>query len=432
MDYEPRKTVTTIEKPDKLASSKFKKIKISKKQFIVLAVIAVVFFVIIFLLIFFVRKKTDSDTPGNITDQSSSQSQQQKTHLRLIATGDMIPHDAINERAKQSDGSYEYSNMFGEMGLLFKKSDIRFCNQAVLAGANGFGVSGYPVFNSPTEFSRDMTELGCNVINTGSNHTNDLSQKEIDTSLNNWDKLDVKAVAGANRSKDELNKIRYFEADGVKFSFLSYTTYSNKPSSNGYSVTMYDAGLAKSQITQAKSNSDIVIVSMRWGTEYSSDINENQKKLSKELADMGVDIVFGHGPHVLEPVDQITNKDNHKTLVWYSLGNFFNAQLELEALFNGIAVLDINLSTKTVDGISYLPVYMHYEWSESEKAQNDLMARKNFNMFTFEDGQSALESSQNKTTFDEQRNRISATLNQLSKVKIINKDQYLNYSPVQD
>lgn len=369
---------------------------------------------------------------GSANDTVSGDSPETKTEstgkkrLRFIATGDMIPHDAINQAAKQEDGSYEYSSMFGEMKSLFDDADVRFCNQAVLGGGVEFGITGYPSFNAPTEFSRDMNELGCNVVNTGSNHTNDFNQQVISASVAAWDdQPNMYAVAGANRSDEEKQKVRYFESKGVKFAFVSYTTYSNEPSPNSYSVTMYNEELARTQLAEARSKADIVITSMRWGTEYSSEVNAQQKTWAKTVTNLGADIVVGHGPHVLEPVERLTTTDGREAIVWYSLGNFFNAQLDPEALFNGIAAMDINPDTKKIETAQYLPVYMHYEWTAADKAKQNLLARKNFSMYTFEDGQEALAVSQNDTTFDEQKARIQATLNKLTTIKLLTKEEFL-------
>ncbi len=359
-------------------------------------------------------------------DKKSVSKSTYNNNIKFIATGDMIPHDAINQEAKQPDGSYNYTPMFGDMSTLFEKSDLRFCNQAVLGGGTKFGISGYPKFNSPTEFSRDMAKLGCNLINTGSNHTNDFDQSVITSSVEAWQGLPgVYAVAGANKSDSQKQKVNYFEIKGVKFAFLSYTTYSNEPPINDYSVTMYSDELAKKQLTEAKSNADIVIVSMRWGTEYSSDANQSQKQLALKLANFGADVILGHGSHTLQPVEQINLDDGRKAIVWYSLGNFLNAQLDPPSLFNGIAVMNIATDSKQISIEGYLPVYMHYEWTAEQKAKVDLLARHNFRLYTFDEGQSALGKSQNNTTFEEQLNRIKTTLNQETEIKILTKDQYL-------
>ncbi len=398
-----------------------------KKSRLKISVLVLILVVLAFVLYWFLVRQNSNVVVNDKNSPSLSTGQKQdKPRIRLIATGDMIPHDAINKEAKQSDGSYEYSQMFGDMKRYFDNSDVRFCNQAVLGGGTEFGISGYPKFNSPTEFARDMAELGCNVINTGSNHVNDFGQDVISASVSAWDGLaGVKAVAGANRSLAEMQKVKYFEVKGVKFAFVSYTTYTNEPSPNGYSVTMYSDTLASQQLTEARQKADIVIASLRWGTEYSAEVNAMQKSLAPKLANFGADIILGHGPHVLQPAEKLTLDDGREAFVWYSLGNFLNAQLEPPSLFNGIATMDINPDTKKIERLEYLPIYMHYEWTAEEKARGNLLSRHNFRLYSFEDGQEAIEKSQNNTTLDEQKERIKQVLNKLTEVKLISKDEYL-------
>jgi poly-gamma-glutamate synthesis protein (capsule biosynthesis protein) len=188
---------------------------------------------------------------------------------------------------------------------------------------------------------------------------------------------------------------------------------------------MYSSSLAKQQLAEARQKAGIVLVSMRWGTEYSPNINAQQKAQAKEVADFGADVILGHGPHVLEPVEAITLDDGRKAYVWYSLGNFFNAQLDPETLFNGIAVMDIDPQTKKIAQPIYLPVYMHYEWSKADKAAGKLLTRKNFSMYTFDDAAAPLAKSVNQTTLEAQKKRITDTLNKLTTIKLISKDQYL-------
>lgn len=399
--------------------------KRSKKK-LVLSLVAVLVIGLMAAGVYLVFFKQGASAPAQTESETTEPETNEKRRVRLIATGDMIPHDAINAVAKQANGEYEYSLMFGDMKTLFDNADVRFCNQAVLGGGVEYGITGYPKFNSPTEFSRDMAELGCNVINTGTNHTNDFKQEVISASVNAWDGLPgVKAVAGANASANDKQQVRYFEVKGVKFAFVSYTTYSNEPGPTNYSVTMYEPSLAKQQLAEARSKADIVLVSMRWGTEYSQDVNQQQKTWARQVANLGADIVLGHGPHVLEPTEELTLDDGRKAYVWYSLGNFLNAQLEAETLFNGIAVMDIDPETKKIAGMNYLPVYMHYEWSAADKAAGKLLTRKNFSMYTFDDAEQPLAKSVNETTLEAQQERIESTLNKLTTVKLLSKEEYL-------
>lgn len=347
------------------------------------------------------------------------------TSLRLIASGDTIAHDAINNAAKQVDGTYNYYQFMKPMQPYFDKSAIRFCNQAVPSAGVEFGIRGYPVFNAPLEVSRDMQELGCNVINAGTNHTFDVGQSAIDAQLNYWDTLpDVLAVAGANRSEADRQKVRYFESHGIRFAFVAYSTYTNIAVRNTYGLTMYDALLAEQQISEARTKADIVLVSMRWGTEYATTVNAEQQAISQQLASWGADVILGHGPHVVQPVEKLNGPNGRTCLVWYSLGNFLNAQVPVESLVNGLAVMDIDIATKQLKEPAYLPIYMHYEWTAEQKAAEALLTRKNFSLVALDEAKELLARSQNNTTVQAQIDRLQAILNQRTPVELLTSRTY--------
>ncbi len=397
--------------------------KLNLKVIIVVLILIVLLVVVIALLLKTRQNKTPSSSITETTTGTGNEINSNR--LRVIATGDMIPHDSLNANAKQDNG-YDYLQFMKNMQKYFELADVRFCNQAVLGAGEKYGITGYPVFNSPTEFSRDMQKVGCNLINTGSNHTNDKTQDVIDASVAVWDGLpNILAVAGANRSTEEMQKVRTFEVKGVKFAFLSYTTYSNTPGKNSYGLTLYSEEFAKKQLSEAKAKADIIIVSMRWGTEYSDQINATQNSQSQFLADNGADIVLGHGPHILQPVKKLKAKSGKSTYVWYSLGNFLNAQLEATGLINGFAVMDIDTQSKTITDVGYLPTYVHYEWTQAQKAREDLLARKNFSMHLLEDSDELIAKSQLGTSVDEQTKRIRSILNKHTSVDILSEEQYL-------
>lgn len=368
-----------------------------------------------------------SNRPPGVTTQSAeatTEAPTTPTSLRLIAAGDFVPHDTINQAAKEND-SYNYLKLMQNLKPFFEKADVKFCNNPVPAAGASLGITGYPSFNAPTEFSRDAAALGCNVINFGSNHTFDKGQAGIDATLNYWDTLPkVMAVSGANRTVEEQNKIRYFKSQGLKFALLGYTSYTNSKPPNGYGVNGFSKELASKQLAEARPNADIVLVSMRWGTEYSPNLVAFQDETAQFLADNGADIVLGHGPHVLQPVKKLTGQGGRETIVWFSLGNFINSQLQVETLFGCIAVMDIDIATKTVSSVACLPFYMHYEWTAEEKARNDLGKRRNAGMFTLGTATEPLARSQNKTTVEAQLQRISDLLNKFIAVKILRDSEY--------
>ena len=77
--------------------------------------------------------------------------------------------------------------------------------------------------------------------------------------------------------------------------------------------------------------SDITVVSFHFGEEYQTQPSETQKLIAQSAIDAGADIVIGHHPHVIQPVEQY--KDGW--IAW-SLGNF---------------VFDQGFSKETMEGL---------------------------------------------------------------------------------
>ncbi len=331
------------------------------------------------------------------------------TSIRMFATGDFIAHDSLNAAAIKDNGTYDYLPLMKDFVPILAKADVRYCNDPILNGGKQFGITGYPVFNSPAEFVRDMGKVGCNVVSTASNHSFDKTQEVISASVFNWEAVPgMLAVAGQNRTEAERTTVHYFTIKGVKFAFLAYTTYSNKPVGNSFGVNVFSEEFASTQIKEAKrEGAQFIITSMRWGTEYSSEVNAAQKAQAQFLANQGVDLVLGHGPHVLQAVDEVVGASGKKTLVWYSLGNFINTQIPPETLFNGIGVMDIDIQTKKITKTQYLPIYMHYKWNAVQAAAEDLDARYDVKLMLLENAtQSMLDAQQLKTTIPAQKERM--------------------------
>ncbi len=383
-------------------------------------------------LLFSHSNKAAAPAKSSASSAASTASDPHPNRIRVLAAGDFIAHDTINEWAKQADGSYNYMPMMNNFTDIFHAADIRFCNDANLNGGAAYGISGWPKFNSPTEFATDMGKVGCNLVSDGTNHSFDRNQDAINASIDAWNAVpNMLAVVGQNKNIAEHDAVHYFTIKGVKFAFLAYTTYLNTdaPAQNNYGVNVYSDAFAKQQIDTAKANgAQIIIASVRWGVEYSTAISDSQKQTAQFLADQGVSLILGHGSHELEPVQTLIGSGGNKTVVWYSLGDFINTQLPAETLFNGLAVIDYDKSTKQITDMSFLPIYMHYEWTAQQAARqnnDDLLARHNLQMYLLDDTtQAMIDSQQLKTTVAAQRERIQNTLNTNEQIPLITRAEY--------
>lgn len=371
---------------------------------------------------FYFYKKKQSNQTAPVASQEPTTQEAAPTltgTIKMLVTGDFSAYDSVNTAAKTGAG-YNYLPIMAPMKPVFDKYELRFCNQATMGGGISLGISGYPIFNAPTEWSKGLEDLGCNIINMGTNHTNDKGQDAINAAVTYYDgKKNILALAGANRSAEEQNKIKYFTHKQVKFAFLSYTTSSLKPPSQPFSINLYNADTAKKQVEEARKEAQFVIVAMNWGKEDSGEVQPEQETIAQALVTAGADLVVGNGPHVVQPAKILNGTGGRQGLVWFSLGNAVNSQLPSDNLFGGVGVVDIDIATQNMTNPGFLPTYMHYEWTAEQKRKPDLNARKNLLWYPLDAAKDALAKSQNGTTVEAQTERLKGIITRFAPIKML-------------
>lgn len=373
---------------------------------------------------YFVSTKSDTDQPETTSQtntETSDKTPEENQPIKIIAAGDMLPHDTVNLRAETED-SYDYTQFFSLVPQL-KSGDVRFCNQESPSAGESFGISGYPSFNAPIEFSRDLERAGCNLINLANNHIADRGQSGIDATLNTWGSLNTLAFTGANSSPDEQNTPKYFTVRDKKFAFIAFTDLSNNQVSS-HSVNMFSNDLVSKLSAEAAANADFVIASAHWGVEDSSVPTSAQQSWAQLMADSGVDLILGSGPHVLQPVDTLSTPDGRTVPVWYSLGNFLSTQLTIEQLTGGVASIELDPDSLKVTGMTFMPTYMHYEWTAEQAANEDLLARDGLLLHPLDQAESALASSLFDTNVADLTKSVEVVINQNGKVNIVNSSEF--------
>lgn len=387
--------------------------RMNKRIIIVFASILVLGAVVIAVLLFLLKPTAENDTAN--TNSPAPASQPQSTTVKLAAMGDMLAHDTIINNAK-SGNTYDFGRYFQHIRTLYDDADLVFCNQEGPSAGPAYGISGYPVFNAPTEFSDGLkSDAGCNLINLANNHLGDKGVAATNQTIANWQRLNPLAATGANQSSADQKKVALTEVNGIKFSLLGFADFNNNRSTPSYSVNLYhDTALVQELVKSARANSDVVVVSMHWGTEDSPQINADQRAQVAKLASLGVDLVIGTGPHVLQPVEVVSRPDGGDMVVWYSLGNMLSSQLYIPQLFSGIATMDIKMDPSTqkisIENLGFIPTYMHYEWTAAEEAASLLLARRNPMIYPLSEAAVPLAKSNNRTTVEAQRNYIISIL----------------------
>lgn len=251
---------------------------------------------------------------------------------KMIMVGDALIHDRLYNTVRNEDGSYDFKPTIQYIKPIITKYDLKYYNQETILGGAELGYSSYPQFNSPNEVGDAFLDAGFNLVSLATNHTMDKGERGVLNSVNYWKSKKNVVYSGQWSSWDERNEVHVYDINGISYAFFSYTTWTNgleTPNGKEYLNNVYSDEKAANDISKVRDLVDVVIVAMHWGTEYSLDVSSSQEYIANYLAGLGVDLIIGSHPHVVEPVEYI---NNGKTFVIYSLGNFLSAQYGIDRL----------------------------------------------------------------------------------------------------
>ncbi|WP_246861207.1 CapA family protein [Bacillus sp. REN3] len=262
--------------------------------------------------------------------------------VTLGAIGDILIHDTVYEDAF-TDGNYDFKPMLRHMKEYLLAPDLLLANQETVLGGVEIGLSSYPAFNSPVEVGDALIDAGVDIVSNANNHSLDRSEKGVLKSTGYMEAAGLPYV-GSFKDAEDRDKVRVLTKNGIKVAYLSYTYGTNGipvPIGKDYLVNLIDREIMKAEIHRAKEQSDVIVMSIHWGNEYQRFPTGEQEDLAQFLVNEGVDIIFGHHPHVLQPMDWIEAPDGRKALVVYSLGNFLSGQMWDYKDIGGLATIEV-------------------------------------------------------------------------------------------
>lgn len=321
------------------------------------------------------RSKDEKKEPVKVEEKKPKEYQ-----ARLFMVGDALIHSAIYQDAKQSDGTYNFIPMLEMIKPISSQYDLVYYNQETILGGAELGYSNYPRFNSPQEVGDAFLDAGFNMVSLATNHTMDKGEQGVLNSVNYWSGKQDVVWDGQRSSQEERDKVRTYEKNGIKYAFFSYTTWTNgleTPVGKEYLNNVYSDEKAKADIEKVRDQVDVVIVAMHWGIEYSLGVSQNQMDIANYLSSLGVDIIIGAHPHVVEPVEYI---NEGKTLVIYSLGNFISDQEGIERL-TGL-MMEVTIK-KTVNVDDTVTVVIENPKAELIYTKSYYGGKRNFKVYPY-------------------------------------------------
>ncbi len=255
-----------------------------------------------------------------------------KTSIVIAALGDVMMPGSLQKAVAKDN--YNYALLFEKIAPDLGAADITFANLETPVDHTA-AVAGYPAFNARPELLSALKKAGVDIVSLANNHARDAGADGLLRTLQNIGAAGL-AVVGAGKARVESLAPVYLSSQGVMTAFLAYTYGTNRglpkkrkgsPAVNILrSGSREDLAAAIIQVKEARTHADLVVVSLHWGDEYKSVPTAWQKQAAIELVEAGADIILGHHPHVLQPIESYTAKDGRRTVIAYSLGNFISSQ----------------------------------------------------------------------------------------------------------
>lgn len=301
--------------------------------------------------------------------------------ITLMALGDDLLHMGIVNTGRQEDGSRDYSFLFENITDYIDAADISIINQETIFAGNQLGFSGFPKFNSPTEAGDAIAKAGFDVVLHATNHAADQGLDGILYCASFWEQYpDVLMTGISGETPNE--EIPMLTVNGIDFAVLNYTYGPNmgtlEKSLRGHLNMLCDydpdSGLIDftslnpqviEDIQRAKDKADIVIVCPHWGTENALTPSSYQESFAEAMAAAGADLIIGTHPHVPQPVEWITTDDGHRTLCYYSLGNYVSTQKNPDSMLEEMAWVTFHVTEDDVfileEDSGVLPLVCQYK-----------------------------------------------------------------------
>lgn len=255
-----------------------------------------------------------------------------KNEIVIAAVGDVMMPESI--QASLSGKKHGYDFLFEKIAPDLGAADITIANLETPIDHKA-AVSGYPKFNARPALLSALKKSGVRIVSIANNHIMDAGPDGMKRTLDNIEAAGI-IFTGAGRTKAEAEKIKHLKARDVNVAFLSYTYGTNQRlprkalQSPGVNIlrTNSEPDLASATVTvrRARASADLVVVSLHWGDEYAVDPTSWQRRVALELIEAGADVILGHHPHVLQPIESHTAQDGRTGLIVFSLGNFVSSQ----------------------------------------------------------------------------------------------------------
>jgi poly-gamma-glutamate synthesis protein (capsule biosynthesis protein) len=240
--------------------------------------------------------------------------------ITLALLGDVM----LGRGIAQAHADGDWATAFEDVAPWLQAADLALANLesplSPLPLGEGLGVraTGYNLCTQANA-AQALVTSGLDLLSIANNHTGDCGAQGPNETRSILNDLSITPIGPA------ITPV-YRTVHGLRLAFFALDDVGSQ----------LDLDTATREITLARGEGALVVVSIHWGSEYHAGTNSRQVYIAQALADAGASLVWGHHPHVLQRLEWLTGEGQpHPSLIAYSLGN---------ALFDQVSTPDVQRS----------------------------------------------------------------------------------------
>jgi poly-gamma-glutamate synthesis protein (capsule biosynthesis protein) len=271
--------------------------------------------------------------------------------------GDVTMSSVFGEFLRQNGVDYAFAHVRD----LTYAADVSFFNLETAVGIGGASTkpSGFG-FRSDPHTLQGLVNAGVDFVSVANNHTIDYGFGIFNQTMDYLNEYGI-AFAGMGNNLAEADALTFIERGGLRIGFLAYTQIvpwgawratEDSPGINPL-TTEGDFERAAQTVAAARELCDFLIVSVHFGTEYTHNVTTLQRRTAHLLIDAGADMIWGHHPHVLQPIEFYNDR-----LIFYSTGNFVFYKRDSDA--GRTALFEVIIDQNGAVSARMYPVYIRF------------------------------------------------------------------------
>jgi len=274
--------------------------------------------------------------------------------VRLGFVGDIMLARQVETKIN-TVGDKDYRFPFVRAKKTLSQYDVLFGNLEGPISDKGSDQGSAYSFRMNPEAVKGLSYAGFDVLSVANNHSGDWGKEAFIDTLYRLEDASIRYVGGGLNEERAYGHVTFTVGD-TRIAYLGFSQFGkNYFEAHGpfLGLAVIDLPKMKTSIERARADADIVVVSFHFGDEYQKEPNDYQQKVARAAIDFGADLVVGHHPHVVEPLERY-----ERGLIAYSLGNFIFDQNFSEETMSG-ALLDVSVEHKAIRDATLLPVSLN-------------------------------------------------------------------------